>query len=452
MSNSEDIAFLAISSGNYRSPYKGRLVVLVFQQTKLIFIMKFYKSNNIDILQEFQTQKLFNAIYPELISKPILCEKINEFYILVEKPVIGKNFKKYFFEHLDRNSTKNSIKLILNFYKKLNSQLEQSNFLNMSNEITSIFENFIRNYPLEKHEINFIYECKSIFYEYFKDKVVFQRYSNNDFIFKNFIISNKQPILVDFEFTKKTTLYFFEWFQFFKYNWSLSNDYIHDLFLSEIEDPFFHLALHEFSKYKQNDKFSISCRLIFEICEFEKKLSVFSNGSKQILKKDMRILLNDLKLRFNNQVNFNLISDLSKTEKKLFDITYEKLTNYKKTFELNSLKNSINDKDFVIDGLEKSLNETNLFLENAIKEKDKIILGHEDSINEQQQYIEKIIREKNEYIEKIIREKNEYIEKIIREKDRIILGHEISIEKLNKHISSINNSKIWKFIQFFLRH
>ena len=365
LKNSLNISFSVISSGYYRTYKKSRLVVLVFQNSKLVFVIKFYKSNNENLYHEFKEQKLFYNLYTDLIPKPILCEKVNGFQILVENPINGKMFSRYFQDNMSKTSTKNSLKLILDFNNKLNSGLEPSTFVTLNNEVTSMLDSFCNNYSLEKSDLEFIEQSKLIFLEFFKEKNISQRYSNNDFLQKNIIISNGKPILIDFEFLRKTTMYFFEWFQFFKYASNISNDYIHDIIVSKPENFFFQMALQEFSKYKKNDKFSIACRVIFEIFDFERKMAVFSKGYVISLKNEMKICIDDLKLRFENKVNFDEISDLSKTEREFFSNSYYKITNYKNS----------------------NFDEVNLSLKNIIKEKDEIILERENSIEQLNDYV-----------------------------------------------------------------
>jgi hypothetical protein len=397
---SHEISFLVVTSGYYRSYDKGRLVILVFQNSKLLFVMKFYKSNNREIFQEFKIQKLFNSISPDLISKPLYCENIRGFNILIENPINGKIFSRYLSENLEQKSIKNSLTLVSNFYEELNDNFESSSYSELTDEVDVILNEFSKNNTLEKHEINFIHQCKSIFLEYFKNKSISKRYSNNDFIPKNFIISNEKLVLIDFEFIKKTSLYFFEWYQFFKYNSLVSNNFIHHLLISESKNSFFYLALQEFTEYQKNDKFNISCRLIFEIFEFEKQFSVFSQGSKQILKKNFKNLINDLKLRYEHQDKLNELSNLTKTEENIFKIKRDNLIEYKGRNEIDFLKNSIKDKDDIIFGLEKSLQETKSYIENSIKDKDDIIFGLEKSLQETKSYIENSIKDRDEYINK----------------------------------------------------
>ncbi len=378
--SSHEISFLVVTSGYYRSYDKGRLVILVFQNSKLLFVMKFYKSNNGEILQEFKIQKLFNSISPNLISKPLYCENIHGFNILIENPIDGKNFSRYLSENLEQKLIKNSLTLVSNFYEELNDNSESSSYSELSDEVNVILNEFSKNNTLEKYEIDFIHQCKFIFLEYFKNKSISKRYSNNDFIPKNFIISNEKLFLIDFEFIKKTSLYFFEWYQFFKYNPLVSNNFIHDLLISESKNSFFYLALQEFTEYQKNDKFNISCRLIFEIFEFEKQFSVFSQGSKQILKKNFKNLINDLKLRYENQDKLNELSNLTKTEENIFKIKRDNLIEYKGRNQIDFLKNSIKDKDDIIFGLDKSLQETKSYMENSIKDKDEYINKFRKSI------------------------------------------------------------------------
>jgi len=93
--------------------------------------------------------------------------------------------------------------------------------------------------------------------------------------------------------------------------------------------------------------------------------------------------------------------------------------------------------------------------EKSIIKKDKIIQGHEKSIQEQKDYIESALSEKDKIIqghEKSIQEQKDYIESALSEKDKIIQGHENSIqeqkdyiENLEEHIHSLE-SQLKKFV------
>ena len=93
--------------------------------------------------------------------------------------------------------------------------------------------------------------------------------------------------------------------------------------------------------------------------------------------------------------------------------------------------------------------------EKSIIKKDKIIQGHENSIQEQKDYTESALSEKDKIIqghEKSIQEQKDYIESALSEKDKIIQGHENSIqeqkdyiENLEEHIHSLE-SQLKKFM------
>ena len=84
-------------------------------------------------------------------------------------------------------------------------------------------KSFNSNYTISQSHKDMIINLKLEFLKNFENKPIFQRFSNNDFILNNFIISDNKIRLTDFEFAKKTHLYFLNWLQFFKYQWILSN-------------------------------------------------------------------------------------------------------------------------------------------------------------------------------------------------------------------------------------
>ena len=271
-----DTKFILLTSGGYRKYAKSRIVTIIFNNSQPILVIKFYKSLN-SLSDEFKIQNQMYDIYGNLISKPLGEENFNGYNLLIEEPVTGKNLTRYVYENLNQNSLIEIFTIIFNFYESLNSNLELSDIENFNKEIDLLFENFYLNYKISNSHKIMIENLKLEFLKNFENKTIFQRFSNCDFILNNFIISDNKITLTDFEFAKKTHLYFLDWLQLFRYQWIISNDYLHDLINSKISDNFFNLGLKEFSNYSTNKKFAISCRLIYEISDFTKSFTVSSS-------------------------------------------------------------------------------------------------------------------------------------------------------------------------------
>jgi hypothetical protein len=323
---SDDTKFIFITSGGYRKNTKSRIVVIVFNNSQPVLVIKFYKSRN-SLSDEFKIQNQIYDIYGNLISKPLGEENYNGYDLLIEEPIIGKNLTRYIYENLNQNSLIEIFTIIFKFYENLNSNLELSNIKNFNEEINLLFEKFYSNYTITQSHKDMIEDLKLEFIKNFKNKTIFQRFSNCDFILNNFIINDNKIILTDFEFAKKTHLYFLDWLQFFRYQWIVSNDYLHDLINSKISDKFFNLALKEFSNYKTNKKFELSCRLIYEISDFTKRFTVSSPSTCKSLISDMEKLLDELNFRYKNQNIQPKKHDLTISENEFFNNEYEKLTN-----------------------------------------------------------------------------------------------------------------------------
>ena len=66
-----------------------------------------------------------------MIAKPLGIERINDYDILVEEPILGKNLTRYIPQNLNKHALLEVFKLIFAFNKNLNSKLEISNIQNL---------------------------------------------------------------------------------------------------------------------------------------------------------------------------------------------------------------------------------------------------------------------------------------------------------------------------------
>ena len=343
---SNDTKFIFLTSGGYRKYTKGRVVLIVFNNSQPILVIKFYKSPN-SLSDEFKIQNKIYDIYGNLISKPLGEENFDGYNLLIEEPVAGKNLSRHVYENLNQNCLIETFTTVFNFYETLNSNLELSNIENFNKEIELLFEKFYSNYAISQSHKDMIENLKLEFIKNFENKTIFQRFSNCDFILNNFMINDNKIILTDFEFAKKTHLYFLDWLQFFRYQWIVSNDYLYDLINSKIPDNFFNLGLKEFSNYRTNKKFDLGCRLIYEISDFTKRFTVSSPSTCKSLISDMDKLLDELNFRCENPNIQPKKHDLTISENNFFKKEYEKLSNKnmeQSTFEFMEIQRKLEDR------------------------------------------------------------------------------------------------------------
>ena len=438
---SNDTHYVFLTSGGYRKYDKGRIVVIVFDGSEPRLVVKFYKNSD-SISNEYETQTQIYKIYENLITKPLGIERINDYDILVEEPALGKNLTRYVYENLNKYALLDVFKLVFAFNKNLNSKLEVSNIQNLTKEVDQLFQTFYSNIKISNSHEDMIKNLRLIFLKNFENKKIFQRFSNNDFILNNFIINKNKITLTDFEFSTKTHLYFLEWFKFFRYQWVVSNDYIHDLTVSEIADPFYNLGLREFSNYKINEKFELACRLIFEIFDFINRFSISSSSTHKTLIVDMNKFLSELNSRFDKPNVVQKESNLDSSEKAFFNDEYQKLIKYKKSI------------DELLD-LRKSNDEYNLRLKNTFEYLDKSERGFKD-----QKFLTENLRKRNDGLHDEVVKLREHNDELRNEIKRLELDHEnfkksmqASHENFKKSIQashenykrSVESSLPWKF-------
>ena len=434
---SNDIQFILLTSGGYRKYAKSRIVVIIFDGSKPILVMKFYKNSD-SISDEFKTQNQIYDIYGDLISKPLGIEYCNDYNLFIEEPVLGKNLTRHVYENLNQNSLVEIFTNLFTFYGHLNSHLEPSNIENFIKEIDLVFQNFYSHFKISNSHKDMIEYLKLEFIKNFENKNIFQRFSNCDFILNNFIINDNNMTLTDFEFSKKTHLYFLEWFQLFRYQWITSNSYIHDLTISEISEPFYNLGLKEFSNYKTNEKFELSCRLIFEITDFIKRIDVSSLSTCNTLIRDMEVFLNELSSRFDTPNIKQKKPNLEDSEKEFFKKEHDKLIQYK------------NNNDELID-IRISNDEYKLKLKKTFEELDKIRRDFDT-----EKYLNEHLRNHNDELRKELDNTRNHNDELRKELDNTRNHNDELRKEIKRMVSdhenyknSIENSSLWKLLKNF---
>jgi hypothetical protein len=328
------LSYVMISTGGYKSYEKGRIVFLILQDSVPSLVVKFYKQPNGLIQNEFKKQEIiYEKCNGNGIPKPLGILDLNHLEIMIEEGVKGKSLER----HISNNPSKNLVTLtmhkIYSLYNNLNSTLEPSTFKIFNEEINQLLDKFMNLCPLNENELFIVRECVSIFVQHFKNKKIFTRYSNGDFISRNLIVDDEHITLVDFEYTNKTHLYFFDWFRFFKYQYSLSPDYFYSIILNaEINDPFILSSSAEFTKYRSHKQFDIASRMIFEIKEYVLRSDSIPSHSFEDEKKSMNRFISDTSSRLNDKqmTNTQIFSpnDILSSEKEFYQNIHSKIHEY----------------------------------------------------------------------------------------------------------------------------
>ena len=328
------LSYVMISTGGYRPYEKSRIVFLILQDDLPSLVVKFYKQPNGLIQNEFKTQEIiYKKCEGKGISKPLGLLIVNDFEIMVEEGIKGKNLDRY----ISDNPFQNSIELVMyqinSLYNHLNNLLEPSTFDAFNKEVNQFLDKFMRLYSLTDNELLTVKECVSVYLQNFKNKKLFKRYSNGDFQSRNFILDDENVTLIDFEDAHETHFYHFDWFRFFKYQYSLSNDYFYSVLIDmDINDPLIISSLAEFTKSRSNKQFDIASRMIFEIKEYVQRSDSLSLGLLHDEKKNMKQFISDVSLRLNDKQvidthTFSLNDRLS-SKKNFYHHLYSKIHEY----------------------------------------------------------------------------------------------------------------------------
>jgi hypothetical protein len=331
------LSYVMISTGAYRPYEKGRIVFLILQDNTPSLVAKFYKQPNGLIQNEFKIQEI---IYKKCggngISKPLGILIINGIEIMVEEGIKGRSLERHISDNPSQNSVKSVMYKINSLYNHLNNLLEPSTFDALNKEVNHLLDRFMHLYSLSDNELLTVRECISIFLQNFKNEKIFKRYSNGDFESRNLILDDENITLIDFEDVNETHLYYFDWFRFFKYQYSLPNDYFYSIILnSEINDHYIISSLAEFTKYRSNKQFDIASRMMFEIKEYVQRSDSLSLALLDDEKKNMKRFISDVssRLKEKQMINTQTFSsnDMLFSEKEFYHNTHSKIREYTET-------------------------------------------------------------------------------------------------------------------------
>ena len=328
------LSYVMISTGGYKPYEKGRIVFLILQDNVPSIIAKFYKVPNGLIQDQFKKQEIiYKKCGGKGIPKPLGILMLNDTEIMIEEGVNGKNLERYISDNPSQDLVKSVMHRIISLHDHLNNMLEPSTFDAFNKEVDQILDKFIKLYSPSENELLTVRECISIFFQDFKNEKIFKRYSNGDFISRNLIVDDENITLIDFEYANETHLYLFDWFRFFKYQFSLSNDYLYNIILNtEINDDSFISSLREFTKHRSNKQFDVASRLVFEIKEYVLRSDSLSLVLYNEEKKGMNSFISDISSRLHEKhvVNTQTSSsnDILVSEKEFYHNTYSKIHEY----------------------------------------------------------------------------------------------------------------------------
>ena len=196
---------------------------------------------------------------------------------------------------------------------------------------------------------------------------------------------------------------------------------------------------------KTNEKFELSCRLIFEITDFIKRIDVSSLSTCNTLIRDMEVFLNELSSRFDTPNIKQKKPNLEDSEKEFFKKEHDKLIQYK------------NNNDELID-IRISNDEYKLKLKKTFEELDKIrrdfdtekyLNEHLRKDNEEFRKVNKAIhreldntRNHNDELRKELDNTRNHNDELRKEIKRMVSDHE-------NYKNSIENSSLWKLLKNF---
>ena len=293
--------YALISSGSYRNYQRGRINFIIFNDKGTpLFFAKFFKDKQMNKLieNEFEKQLFLCTTYKNLrIPKPLALLNINGFSIMVEEAFDGKTLSRILSEDPSIESVIEVIDYGNKVQNELNKSLQLSSFSEFEYEVHDLIHVFTSAYnptPLEEFLIK---KYTDIFLEQFKNKKIYKRFTNGDFVPRNIILSSDHlPVLIDFEFVEETHLYFLDWFRFFTYYFNVQPEIIQHILEHDFEDYFLNAALFRFRNSKDlvNNPIIGAMWLIFYMKDFIIKSYVFPNQQFKKEREHLRLKLSML--------------------------------------------------------------------------------------------------------------------------------------------------------------
>ena len=455
---SGQLHYALISSGSYRTYQKGRINIVIFNEDgNPLFFLKFYKDKQTNPLIEAEFEKLefLCTRYKNLkISKPLALLKINGFSIMAVEAFNGKTLSRLLSENPSIENVIDAIEYGKKVQADLNDTLLVSRFSDFEHEVNDLVHAFTSLYKPTPFEEFLIKRYTDIFKDEFKDKPVYKRFTNGDFVPKNIILSvDRLPILIDFEFMEETHLYFLDWFRFFTYYFDVPLEIMHHILEHDIDDYFLNAALFKFRDQKGlvNDPTIVALWLVFYLKDFIIKSSVMPDQQLKNEREDLRSTLSSLltsvfshdheimELIRDEQIN-DLESGIKQKEQQISELTgavrgKEEQILYLEE-QMASISGQLKEKDVLINELNIAISdnaEAILRLESEVADRDKHIRELNVAISDK---TEAMLR-----LESEVADRDKHISELniaISDKTEAMLRLESEVADRDKHISELN--------------
>jgi peptidoglycan hydrolase CwlO-like protein len=455
---SGQLHYALISSGSYRTYQKGRINIVIFNEDgNPLFFLKFYKDKQTNPLMEaeFEKLKFLCSQYKNLkISKPLALLKIHDFSIMVIEAFNGKTLSRLLSENPSIENVIDAIEYGKKVQADLNDTLLVSHFSAFEHEVDDLVHAFTSLYKPTPFVESLIKKYTDIFKYEFKDKPVYKRVTNGDFVPKNIILSgDRLPVLIDFEFMEETHLYFLDWFRFFTYYFNVPLEIIHHILEHDFDDYFLNAALFKFRDPKElvNDPTIGALWLVFYLKDFIIKSSVMPDQQLKNEREHLRSTLSSLltsvftqdheimELIRDEQIK-DLESGLQQREQQISELTGAVQG---KEEQIQYLKEQIADISSQLKGKDVLINELNV----AICDKAEAIRRLESEVDDRDKHINELnvaICDKTEGIRRLESEleaRDKHINELnvaVCDKTEGIRRLESEVEARDKHINELN--------------
>lgn len=274
---------------------------IIYKNENESFFIKVYNQNNDFIKKTYLVQKKMHEIYSDTeITPPIDILTLNEKTVLIEKKYNAITLQQYINETQSNTLICNVIKNVFNLHEYLNSKSELSTFENLKDEITEIVTKFEKIFLPDTKELETIKKCVEIFLDDYKNKPIFARYTNGDFILSNILINGEHFIIIDYDKgARKTHLYFIELFQLVN-SFNQIINYLQDLLEKNEIPESIRILVREFSGNYVNDKKIISQKLIYHLHQFLSREFYLSDKTHPHLHIRVHKFLKNTSNRLNN--------------------------------------------------------------------------------------------------------------------------------------------------------
>lgn len=271
-----ELSYAILAGGSYRTPQSYRCAAILFRCAKPFAVARWLPSgrslvHDLSLMKEFAN---FGIDVPRILGKLT----VNGLEVLIEEHIPGISLQ----EMLERRliCREEALVMAAALYDRLTEKSRQvSTVSEAGNEIDTYLELAANLENINPALTAILTEAKRLVLAALAQSgEVFTTLCHFDFVLKNLLCCEKRVFLIDFEFSRRSHLWFYDWFRLFKYSATLSRDMLKHAAIPSLISAF----LHDEKSYR-------AARLISLLIDFSLESQVFPTYKRKDLTKSLLV-------------------------------------------------------------------------------------------------------------------------------------------------------------------